>query len=453
MKTKSIVIALVALAAGYVAGSFIGFPTTSGNGSGNISKVSKYNKVKISPAMSAFQEKIKNDSVEMSKAAVSLTLLTSRMEEFTLLVDMAVDATAGIAELELPVARLVDIRHTSRNAAEAGRNAIQSFNDLISDKPGQMASQYEQNSQNLSLAYLMTDRQIRYGKEFVIAVDQYLEGRNIDEFQDLAFTRDLWAKYCSGSAIINNDRLEQEYWTSKNYLLDASTMAKSVVETESSLKEYWKVDQILSITINSGFIKTKEYNTDGGFYNETKIVQENVIGYLEEDKKFSVDINDKNITTLEFGGGNTVLQGKNNPELQNIGAEELQQVGIKELNQVGAEELQQVGLDVNSLNQFELTVKDGLGNIFSEAANLGNFEGTTTVLSNDFSIGDVLELGVQELSNFKGFSETINSFTESSLGIKIEETTLGQHDKESNLNNGFEQSSLDNGLRIENTGL
>lgn len=245
MKTKSIVIAAIALVAGYVAGSIIGYPATDGNGSGNIAKVSKYNKVELTPTVSAFQEKILNDKGELSKAAMSLTFLTSRMEEFSMLVDLAENATKNIQELELPVERLVDVRHTSQNAAKAGRAALESFNDLISEKPGQLAAQYEKTSQNLTLAYLMTDRQVRYGKDFVRAVDLFLKDKDVNDYLDLAAARDLWAEYCKGSSIINGDSSEQEYWTSMTGILGTDVLSKYVQETVPSLESSLKLDEVV----------------------------------------------------------------------------------------------------------------------------------------------------------------------------------------------------------------
>jgi len=245
MKTKSIVIAAIALVAGYVAGSLIGLPTTGGNASGNIAKVSKYNKVELTPTVSAFQEKILNDKGELSKAALSLTFLTSRMEEFSMLVDLAENATKNIQELELPVERLVDVRHTSQNAAKAGRAALESLNDLISEKPGQLAAQYEKTSQNLTLAYLMTDRQVRYGKDFVRAVDLFLKDKDANDYLDLAAARDLWAEYCKGSSIINGDSSEQEYWTSMTGILGADVLSKYVQETVPSLESTLKLDEVV----------------------------------------------------------------------------------------------------------------------------------------------------------------------------------------------------------------
>lgn len=96
---------------GFVAGDSAGFffqtvDTTEDSAKGDIAKVSKFSKNVVSPAMSAFQEKITSNPEELEKATTSLTVLTSRMTEFDELVNIATTVSEGNEELATSVRNL-----------------------------------------------------------------------------------------------------------------------------------------------------------------------------------------------------------------------------------------------------------------------------------------------------------------------------------------------------------
>lgn len=215
--------------AGLIVGVGIGFliagyPPEDGNNQGNIAKVSKYKNSVVSPQMSAFQEKIQNDPEEFQAAAASLVFLTSRMSEFDLLVEVAEDASLGVSELESSVQTLQKVQKLAANAKESGKQAIAAFDQMSSSKAG--GAEYEQASQNLTLAYLMVDRQVNVGKQFVCDVDSYLKGKDTEENIKLAAARDLWANYCACAAVIDQDEAEMAYWNKQNSIIPAGDLCK-----------------------------------------------------------------------------------------------------------------------------------------------------------------------------------------------------------------------------------
>jgi len=233
-KAKSILGIVIGLVLGYVIGAFLGLPSTSGNaGQGNISKVSKYHSVAVNPAMNAFQEKLQNDSTELAKTALSLTVLTSRMVEFSELVNLASDAAQGNEALREEIETLQTVQRIADNAVNAGRVAASSLDGMMSGAKQSSANEYEQASQNLTVAYMMVDRQMQVAKHFVAAVDDFLKKNSAEQNVNLAAARDLWATYCAGSALINNDQEEVSYWEKDQKALSGEDMLQAVDSLKS----------------------------------------------------------------------------------------------------------------------------------------------------------------------------------------------------------------------------
>lgn len=60
-------------------------------------------------------------------------------------------------------------------------------------------------SQNLSLSFLLVERQTSIGKQFVSDVDSFLSGKEPDTYIELTIARDLWAAYCAGETANTDD--------------------------------------------------------------------------------------------------------------------------------------------------------------------------------------------------------------------------------------------------------
>ena len=220
--------------AGFVAGVYAPAPNQD-SGKGDISKVNKYSKSVVSEDMSAFQEKILNDPSELKKTAASLAVLYNRMDEFDKLVDIAVASSANIEEIERSVTKLQVVQKLAENTKIAAEKAITEFDAMVGgEKKG---NGYEQASQNLSLAYLMVNRQVNVGKEYVSDVDAFLRGKSIEENAALALSRDLWVGYCAGEAVLDNDSEEIAYWKDKKVLVTPDVLGAMTDETISNYVE------------------------------------------------------------------------------------------------------------------------------------------------------------------------------------------------------------------------
>ena len=210
--TKFIVVSVVCLLVGYVIGGFIGIPPiTGGNAGGDIAKVSKFRMSKVSSQKSAFEEKLLSDTLELRKTAFSLLFLTSRMDEFSDLVELSEKAAGGNETLHPSLTRLSNMKELSQNAYNAGVEAAEVLGQLAGGaKIG--GGVVDQATENLTLAYLMVDRQLSAAKYFIAEVDSYLKGKSVAANAELAEARDKWVVYCATDAALNADELEMAQW-------------------------------------------------------------------------------------------------------------------------------------------------------------------------------------------------------------------------------------------------
>ena len=210
--TKFIVASVVCLLVGYVIGGFIGIPSiTGGNAGGDIAKVSKFRMSKVSSQKSAFEEKLLSDTLELRKTAFSLLFLTSRMDEFSDLVELSEKAAGGNETLHPSLKRLSNMKELSHNAYNAGVEAAEVLGQLAGGaKIG--GGVVDRATENLTLAYLMVDRQLSAAKYFIAEVDSYLKGNSVAANAELAEARDKWVVYCATDAALNSDELEMAQW-------------------------------------------------------------------------------------------------------------------------------------------------------------------------------------------------------------------------------------------------
>lgn len=288
----------IAAVAGFVAGSAAGFffqgaGVTDGSAKGDIAKVSKFSKNVVSPTMSAFQEKLASNPDELKKATASLTILTSRMAEFDELVSLATIVSEGNEALASSLQDIQNAKKLAANARENGARALEAINAIAEGR--KCSIDYEQAAQNLSLAFLMVDRQMAVGKKYVADVDNFLCGKNVEEYKDLALVRDLWAGYCAGEAALNSDKEELAYWQKQSNLLPESIATISLTE--------------------AGLFKLKSYDFTA---LQQSITVDNIIGLHDSFLKIS---NRESLHTLAANGAQAFIM--NNREsfhaLENVG--------------------------------------------------------------------------------------------------------------------------------------
>lgn len=234
MKTNVKII--IAVAAGFIAGCAAGMflpglETSANSGKGDIAKVSKFNRSVVGGGVSAVEEELKNSPEQLAKTKATLDILTSRMAEFDELVDIAVAAGEGNEDIASSLNDLKKVQRLAQNARLSGEQASSALEAVCNGEKSDI--DYEQASQNLTVAFLLVDRQVSVGKQFVCEVDSYLKNKNIDENLDLAFARDLWANYCCVEAAINDDKSELAFWGKQSNLVNDVKGALAGLPTEA----------------------------------------------------------------------------------------------------------------------------------------------------------------------------------------------------------------------------
>ena len=292
MKTncKLALATIIGFVAGVVAGFFFSGAEIAPNlAQGDISKVSKFSRNVVSPAMSAFQEKITSNPEELEKATFSLTVLTSRMTEFDELVKIATTASEDNEELAASLKNLQSLSKLAANARENGTQALEALNAIAEGKKTPL--DYEQASQNLALAFLMVDRQISVGKQYVCDVDTFLRGKEVEDYKELALARDLWAGYCAGEAVLTNNDEELAYWSNQQDLLSSGTDVLAgfivLIDPDAVLKQCIELDNAIGI----GFLSNKEQFESFGSAVDN-------VGMISNNEQFN-KINEVNISTMD----------------------------------------------------------------------------------------------------------------------------------------------------------
>lgn len=282
MKTSAKV--FIGAAAGFIAGCAFGLflpslETSAGSAKGDIAKVSKFSRDVVGSGLSAVEEELKNNPEQLARTKATLNFLTGRMAEFDDLVEIAVAASGDTEELSSSVGELQKVQKLAQNAKISGEMAVEALEAVSNGDRSEI--DYEQASQNLTVAFLLVDRQVSVGKQYVCDVDAYLRNRNTDDYMDLAFARDLWANYCSVEAAINDDKNELAYWSKQNSLVS------DVKGALAGMSEVTKVP--IDAALLKGFemqemFKTKDCDFLKGYEGLRSIEEAGRLGSVQEMK-------------------------------------------------------------------------------------------------------------------------------------------------------------------------
>lgn len=228
---KTVLFTVVALAAGYVLGAYIGWPNASlQHMSGTVGKADKFKKEVASPELKAFEEKIKNDRDFMAQTMFSLAYINSRTREFKENAEMAAEATADIEQLKEFSPKMTNLANFAGNANKAAGDALEAFNKIVE---GEENVNYEEFSNNAILSYILLDKGLTLAKDYVTAADAFLQGKDLKQYSYLAFTRDQWAEYSAQDAMMNGNKEMLSYWESKKSLLDENSSKSFLASLDS----------------------------------------------------------------------------------------------------------------------------------------------------------------------------------------------------------------------------
>lgn len=250
-KVKNTAVLVLALVVGYVGGSILGLPPTTGlHSEGDVAKVSKFHKSSVESSISAYQQKLLSDTTALNEATEATRILSNKLSQFYELSGLSMMVAGEIPELSEEVAALKSVYGLSENAMHAGEVASASLGKLQSGEDNELAIDVEQASQNLTLAYMSIDHQVGLGKDFVTAADNYLSKNKYDE--DLAAVRDLWAVFCAENAVIDGNAAEMAYWGKQKILSSDLGASAILVQGIDDLKT--SIDELKGIIVLSASI-------------------------------------------------------------------------------------------------------------------------------------------------------------------------------------------------------
>ena len=273
-KGNVILIVVIALVLGYVAGAFIGLPDSDSSMlTGDIGKASAYKKA-VSADAKVFEEQIANDTIFRQETEASLQFVQARAEGMLAAAKISREAIKDINELQAYSQVLSDIEEFAGNAIA---NAKEALDKLALIAEGKSDGGYEDAANKAIVSFTMSDNCNAVVRQYVMAVDEYLKGKTLEDNKQLAFSRDQWLAYDITTSILNND---DSFVKDKTFLLSNEELATAVglfgtnnqfVARNYNMAEFMKVGSSnksqeksflgsLSTNLNSGALLSNTYS-------------------------------------------------------------------------------------------------------------------------------------------------------------------------------------------------
>lgn len=215
-----IIVAVVALAVGYLLGAHVG----SGNSSqtkGDINAVNVYRQLLIAPEYLAFNEEMADNPEVLDQTISSLQIVERRIADYATLAGMMATLPVTQPETAAFVEPFLKAEAKGHDALNQAAEALQAANQLKAGK--EVDSQKALEDAEGAMSHL--DEQIAMGKLFVEGADQYLSDKNLKDNLLLATLRDLVASHCSLNASLTQNDSEIDYWQNIRGLLNSQDMA------------------------------------------------------------------------------------------------------------------------------------------------------------------------------------------------------------------------------------
>lgn len=207
-KSVAVVSALVVLAVGYVAGTFIGIPDVDNSMlKGDIGKANAFNQAD-SPEVQAAMEQLANDKELQEQTALAASLLDARIGQMQELADWEGEGWQPDSIWEQFDLSAVDKR--IKNTREAYDEYTKSLAAVIK---GEKTEGFEQKANNALLAYTVAERNIKaLAPEVSSALLKVAEQTGNKKAAEKAAK---WIKYGSEDALLNNSQADMAYWQSQ----------------------------------------------------------------------------------------------------------------------------------------------------------------------------------------------------------------------------------------------
>lgn len=234
--------AIILLAAGYIAGAYIGLPNTDKEQlSGDISKANIFDDE--DPDIQALSEALKTDSALQQKAVLSAIILSSKTNDIDAIADASIEATEGIKVLANANKAMKALKKKIANAKNAEQQYLEATGKLIA---GEKVDDYEKICSNALLSYTILDSKLSSCQDYIDLFSEYLEESDNQKLQN-AFS--LWMAYCGEDAVLKNDESALLYWkkSAEGSNATAPTITASVDKAIEACKKETTDENIIRI--------------------------------------------------------------------------------------------------------------------------------------------------------------------------------------------------------------
>jgi len=215
---------------GFVAGALLFsnsvFPPTQ-NPSGDISKVARFGQNILTPEQNAFCDRLKSDTLLFAGIIQSIDALREQAEYYSKLVDRSVLAAGQWSDLTKVAAVLQITKSRSENVIIYAEQAKELLNQIVAGDKS-LVPKYEMTADAMWNNHLALSHDNGVWKNYIKAIDHFLDGKPADKYQELATTRQLWASFCATDAALRQDESDMALWAEAEPILSAKEIASII---------------------------------------------------------------------------------------------------------------------------------------------------------------------------------------------------------------------------------
>lgn len=217
---QTILVAVVALAAGYFLGTKFGMEDINASQTkGDINAVNNYQQILTLPEDMAFTKAGAKDAEAIERTVGSLQIINARIAEYANLAKMM--QTVAIADANLSTMGKELIELAAGDAATQAAEALEAAKKL---QAGEQVN-LKDAGKKATAAYNALEAEMTAGKQFVEAADAFLKDKNVMDNTLVATLRDMVASHCAVNSSLTQNDAEMDYWMNLNELLTSDQMA------------------------------------------------------------------------------------------------------------------------------------------------------------------------------------------------------------------------------------
>lgn len=218
--TTLIIVAVVALAVGYLLGANVGSGDSSQT-KGDINAVNTYKQLLTAPEYMAFNKSMADNQDAVNHTVSTLQIVERRIADFVTIAGMMNSITVADPEISPSVAEFQKAEEEGKRAMAQAEAALQAALQL---KAGQKVDM-KKALKNAEAAMAYLDTQLAMGKQFVEASDAFLKDKDIKEHIMTATIRDLVVSHCAVNAALIQKDSDIDYWSNVNGIVKSEDMA------------------------------------------------------------------------------------------------------------------------------------------------------------------------------------------------------------------------------------